>query len=286
DPVNRLCLSDLSVSRHHCRIHHEGDQFIVRDLESLNCTFVNGVPIRERQLAHGDWFKIGDSIFIFVLYKDTSALPSPPVKSDQTHLHGPTVLLHAGQEDAKRLEWLKKENRRLQEEINLEHNMIGETPRMRELFQFIAKAAPAGSTVLIRGESGTGKELVARAIHQNSPRAQKPFVAINCAALTETLLESGRFGHEKGAFTGASREKKGKLELAQGGTVFLDEVGELAPSLQAKLLRVLQEREFERVGGTSTIKSDIRLIAATNRELETAIKNGSFRQDLYYRLNV
>src|SRR5206468_3138319 len=146
-------------------------------------------------------------------------------------------------------EWLEGENRRLQSDINLEHNMVGESPQMRVVYQFVAKVAPTDSTVLIRGESGTGKELIARAIHLNSPRSGKPFVAINCAALTESLLESELFGHERGAFTGAIAQKKGKLEVADGGTVFLDEVGEMAPALQAKLLRVLQERQFERVGG-------------------------------------
>ena len=139
---------------------------------------------------------------------------------------------------------------------------------------------------MIRGESGTGKELVAYAIHRNSPRADMPFVAINCAAIPETLLESELFGHEKGAFTGAIGTKRGRLEVAEGGTVFLDEIGELAPSLQAKLLRVLQQREFERVGGTHTLKFNARVIAATNRNLEEAIKSSQFRQDLYYRLNV
>jgi Nif-specific regulatory protein len=139
---------------------------------------------------------------------------------------------------------------------------------------------------LLRGESGTGKELAARAIHNNSRRAEKPFVAINCAAITETLLESELFGHEKGAFTGSYGQKKGKLECAQGGTVFLDEIGDLPPGLQAKLLRVLQERELERVGGTRPIPVDIRVLAATNRNLEEAMKSGMFRQDLYFRLNV
>src|SRR5256885_5134800 len=164
--------------------------------------------------------------------------------------------------------------------------MVGESEAMRKVYQSIARGAPTDSTVLVRGESGTGKELAAQAVHQNSPRRERPFVAINCAALTETLLESELFGHERGAFTGALAQKKGKLEVADGGTLFLDEVGELAPVLQAKLLRVLQEREFERVGGVRPIRVDIRLIAATNRDLEQAVETGAFRRDLYYRLNV
>jgi Nif-specific regulatory protein len=164
--------------------------------------------------------------------------------------------------------------------------MIGQSAPMREVYRRIARVAPTAATVLITGESGTGKELVARAIHKNSPRANRPFVAINCAAITETLLESELFGHEKGAFTGAIANKKGKLETAEGGTVFLDEIGELSPALQAKMLRVLQEREFERVGGTRRVQVDFRLIAATNRDLEAAIEAGQFRRDLYYRLNV
>ncbi len=189
-------------------------------------------------------------------------------------------------ENASHLERLGDENRRLQQELNIQHSMVGESQPMREVYQFVSRVAPRESTVLIHGESGTGKELVARAIHSNSARADRPFVAINCAAIVDTLLESELFGHEKGAFTGAVGQKKGKLETAEGGTVFLDEVGELAPSLQAKLLRVLQEREFERVGGTRPIKLDIRLITATNVDLNEASRNGKFRQDLYYRLNV
>jgi Nif-specific regulatory protein len=216
-------------------------------------------------------------------------LESTTNRFDEGHLEllvGVAGMASGALDYARRLEWLESENRRLRSDFNLEHNMVGESSRMREIYQFVAKAAPTNSTVLIRGESGTGKELVARAIHLNSPRSHHPFVAINCAALSETLLESELFGHEKGAFTGAIAQKKGKLEVASSGTVFLDELGELAPSLQAKLLRVLQEREFERVGGTRPIKVDIRLIAATNRDLEKAIQAGTFRQDLYYRLNV
>jgi Nif-specific regulatory protein len=187
---------------------------------------------------------------------------------------------------ALRMEWLEDETRRLQAVISMPGAMIGESPRMREIARVIDRVAPSDATVLIRGETGTGKELVARAIHAESLRASKPFVAINCAALAESLLESELFGHEKGAFTGAVAQKKGKLEVADGGTVFLDEIGDLAASLQAKILRVLQEREFERVGGTRPLKVDIRLVAATNKNLEEAVRAGTFRQDLYYRLNV
>ena len=189
-------------------------------------------------------------------------------------------------DNARRLQWLEQENQRLTAEIKQEQSLIGESARMREIYQFLAKVAPADSTVLIEGESGTGKELAARALHRNGGRGSKPFVAINCAAIPETLLESDLFGHERGSFTGATTQKKGRLEVADGGVVFLDEIGELAPALQVKLLRVLQEREFERVGGTHTIKVDIRLIAATNRDLEEAVRLGEFRQDLYYRLAV
>jgi transcriptional regulator with GAF, ATPase, and Fis domain len=189
-------------------------------------------------------------------------------------------------ENARHLERLDGENRRLHEELNIHHSMVGESKAMREVYEFVSRVAGRDSTVLISGESGTGKELVARAVHMNSPRVDKPFVAINCAAITETLLESELFGHERGAFTGAVAQKKGKLEVAEGGTIFLDEIGELAVPMQAKLLRVLQEREFERVGGTRPIKLDVRLIAATNRDLKEASRTGTFRSDLYYRLNV
>jgi transcriptional regulator with GAF, ATPase, and Fis domain len=189
-------------------------------------------------------------------------------------------------ENARRLHWLEQENERLTVEISQERSLVGEGARMKEVYQFLKRAAPTDSTVLIEGESGTGKELAARALHRNSPRANKPFVAINCAAIPETLLESDLFGHERGAFTGAGTLKKGRLEIADGGVVFLDEIAELAPALQVKLLRVLQEREFERVGGNYPIRVDVRIIAATNCDLEQAVREGKFRQDLYYRLAV
>ena len=189
-------------------------------------------------------------------------------------------------DNARRQQWLEQENQRLTMEVRQDQSLVGEGSKMKEIFQFLARVSPTESTVLIEGESGTGKELAAKALHRNSPRATKSFVAINCAAIPETLLESDLFGHERGAFSGAVTQKRGRLEVADGGVVFLDEIGDLAPALQVKLLRVLQEREFERVGGTHPIKIDIRVIAATNRDLDEAVKKNQFRQDLYYRLAV
>lgn len=165
-------------------------------------------------------------------------------------------------------------------------NIIGQSKPMQELFRMIQRVARTDSTVLIMGESGTGKELIANAIHHHSVRADRPFVPINCGAIPEELMESELFGHERGAFTGALRERKGRFEIAHGGTVFLDEIGEMSPKLQVKLLRVLQERKFERVGSSRTIEVDVRVIAATNKNLEDSVASGKFREDLYYRLNV
>ena len=198
-----------------------------------------------------------------------------------------SVLAGAAIENVREIEALRNQNTLLSEQIHRgESGLIGESAAMRSLRGAIERLAPRDTTVLILGESGTGKELVARALHRQSARAAGPFVAVNCAALTEHLLESELFGHEKGAFTGAVAQKKGKLELAQGGTVFLDEIGELALSLQAKFLRVLQEHEFDRVGGTRTLRLDVRLIAATNRDLAGEVRKGMFREDLFHRLNV
>ena len=441
-----VCIADASVSRRHTRIARQDNGFVITDLESLNGTFVNDLPVKTRILQHGDRLRIGDSQFVFLtdegevgsrssevnldeaqvvsgptlqiriddaiylMARDLSALmkistsinairgldellqrliellfevvpaqrgailltnndsldssvlfgldrangkdkavtvsrtiaqqvlrdgvaliandptTQPTLTSEsliQARTHSvmcvPLVMIDhklgvvyldttiAGDhfnrdhlqlvtaiagiaavaiENARHFEWLRNENERLLADVNIEHNMVGEGAAMQRVYHFISKVAPTDSTVLIAGESGTGKELAARAIHRNSKRSQKPFMAVNCAALTDTLLESELFGHEKGAFTGAFALKKGRLEIADGGTVFLDEIGELTPALQVKLLRVLQEREFERVGGTVTIKVDLRLIAASNKNLEEAIEAGEFRQDLFYRLNV
>src|SRR5712692_6382560 len=165
-------------------------------------------------------------------------------------------------------------------------NIVGTSGPIRQAYEQVAQVARTNTTVMIRGESGTGKELIAHAIHYNSPRAKKPFVKVSCGALPETLIESELFGYEKGAFTGAMGQKKGRFELAEGGTLFLDEIGEINPPTQVKLLRVLQEREFERLGGVATVKVNVRVVAATNKDLEAAVKEGTFREDLYYRLNV
>ena len=441
-----LTVADPSVSRRHSQIDKEGEEFVIADLDSLNGTFINDVPVKRRALRHGDRVRIGDSQFLFlvdddgaasksnevqlddrqmvsgstlqfrfndavyVMARDLSALmkvsttinairgvealqqkllellfevvpaqrgaillthgngldeaavfgldrvqgpdeaikisrsiaervlkdgsavliSDPPIKAgyeseslsqarvsalmcvplmmidkplgvlyldtsqpdvdfDQDHLQLVSAIAAISAvaiENARRFEWLESENERLLADVNIEHNMVGESPLMKQVYQFISKVAATDSTVLITGESGTGKELAARALHQNSKRCGRPFVGVNCAALAETLLESELFGHEKGAFTGALAARKGRLEIADGGTLFLDEIAELSPALQVKLLRVLQEREFERVGGTRTIKVNVRLIAATNKNLEEAIAAGAFRQDLYYRLNV
>lgn len=461
DPANVVAIVDPSVSRKHCLLRREEDgRFQIRDMDSRNGTLVNGLPVKEQLLRHGDEIATGDSAFLFLVEEGDAVGPASRVEFDDSHLVAETKLLypkevvylqpdrllqelpasshvarnlsallkisrvvhairdleelqaqlldlifevipagrgaillaeganqefscmyartrHAGQpqlvrvsrtivrqvmqenvailgvdvpaseklraveslaasdvrsllcvplsvfqrtigciyldstnsanrfqedhlqltaavagisavalDNARRWQWLEQENQRLAGEVRREQSLVGEGTRMKEIFEFLARVAPSDSTVLIEGESGTGKELAARALHRNGRRSAKPFVAINCAAIPETLLETELFGHERGAFTGAATQKKGRLEVADGGVVFLDEIGELAPALQVKLLRVLQEREFDRVGGTHPIKIDVRLIAATNRNLEEAVRKKEFRQDLYYRLAV
>jgi len=459
DPANAVAIVDPSVSRKHCLLRREDGRFQIKDLDSRNGTLVNGLPVKEQWLRHGDEIATGDSAFLFLVEDEDRASPASRVELDdhrppsETRIIFPkdvvylqpdrllrelpatpqvarnlgallkisrvvhairdledlqaqlldlifdvvpagrgAILLadgpeqeitcmyartrHGGQQlvkvsrtiarqvmkdnvamlgvditssdklrevqslaasevrslvcvplsvfqrtigciyldstnavnrfsedhlqlmagvagisavaldNARRVQWLEQENQRLVSEVRQEQSLVGEGPRIKEVMQFLARVAPSDSTVLIEGESGTGKELAARALHRNSRRSGQAFVAINCAAIPETLLESDLFGHERGAFTGAAAQKKGRLEIADGGVVFLDEIGELAPALQVKLLRVLQEREFERVGGTHPIKIDVRLIAATNRDLQEAVRTGEFRQDLYYRLAV
>jgi len=450
DSSNQLYAGDSSLSRRHCVIRRAGPACSVRDLQSRNGTRVNGVPVEERTLAHGDQLSVGSSVLMFLseadgpdarpdqmLFAETveldlsalrqeaserldwilAKLPGTPEHTHYLHSLLKIATAIGGMRDRESLQWqllgflfdllpteraavfhfdkagevessvawdraggahhslavsksvlhrlyegkagfiqpadgarsgetesgapsalcvpmviskdvlgaiyveggtpaapfnhthlqvltavgsvaalalenlehwerLRNENQTLRAEVNLEYSMVGVSERMKEVFEFIRRVAPTDATVLIEGESGTGKELVARAIHRNSRRNKNAFVAINCAAIAENLLESELFGHEKGAFTGAVAQKKGKIETAEGGTLFLDEVGELAPELQAKLLRVLQEKEFERVGGTRPISLDTRLVAATNKKLSQAVDRGEFRKDLYYRLNV
>lgn len=206
-------------------------------------------------------------------------LPKPVDLDELSHMIG----------NIKERQSLLTENRELKEKLKERYQLdqiIGESGTMQEVLSIVHRVSPTSATVLIRGESGTGKELIATAIHYNSPRSDKPFIKFNCAALPENLLESELFGHEKGAFTGAVDKRIGRFEAADKGTIFLDEIGDLSPALQIKLLRVLQEREFERVGSNKPIKVDVRVIAATNQNLEDLIKEKRFREDLYYRLNV
>ena len=224
---------------------------------------------------------LGGALVIRVQDREISRLPA--------HLETLTAvasLASIGFEANQEVETLKAENALLQEQIAVNTGIVGSSPILKRLLELVERVAPRDTTVLITGESGTGKELIARALHQKSSRHDRPFIAVNCAALSESLFESELFGHEKGAFTGAISLKRGRFELAQGGTIFLDEVGELASGLQAKLLRVSQQREFERVGGTQAHALDIRVVAATNRDLTEDVGEGRFREDLYHRLNV
>jgi transcriptional regulator with GAF, ATPase, and Fis domain len=229
---------------------------------------------------------VGVERILGVIYLSSPA-SSPAFNEEQAYfLSSVSRVAAVTLENLSKLESLRAENQRLRVDVRTANTLIGDSRPMLRVGEFIARVSKGDSTVLIRGESGTGKELVARAIHANSSRPDKPFVAINCAAIPEALLESELFGHEKGAFTGAIAVRKGKLEAAEDGTLFLDEIGEMAPLLQSKLLRVLQQREFERLGGNRLLPFNARIVAATNKNLEQAIKTGEFRQDLYYRLNV
>ncbi|MDV7211783.1 nif-specific transcriptional activator NifA [Azotobacter beijerinckii] len=233
----------------------------------------------------------GNTIGVLAAQPDSRADEQMPARTRfleiVANLLAQTVRLVVNIEDGREAADERDELRReVRGKYGFENMVVGHTPTMRRVFDQIRRVAKWNSTVLVLGESGTGKELIASAIHYNSPRAHRPFVRLNCAALPETLLESELFGHEKGAFTGAVKQRKGRFEQADGGTLFLDEIGEISPMFQAKLLRVLQEGEFERVGGNQTVRVNVRIVAATNRDLENEVEKGKFREDLYYRLNV
>jgi Nif-specific regulatory protein len=279
------------------RILRSGMPMVVPDI-SKEPLFLNraGRELAERERVAFVGVPIkGEGRTVGVLSVDRRAGSSRPINFERdvriltlvANLIGQTYLLH--QRIAADRQGLMEEKFRLQKELKGKYdlaNIVGRSKRMQEVFADVHQAAPGNATILLRGESGTGKEVIAHAIHYLSPRKNGPFVKLNCAALPESLLESELFGHEKGAFTGAAAERKGRFELADGGTLFLDEIGDVSPAFQAKLLRVLQEREFERVGGNRTLRTDFRLVTATNRNLEELVKNGQFRADLYFRINV
>ncbi len=245
---NDIVLDDDTVSRHHCRIVQEDDVYVVVDLDSTNGTHINGVKIREAYLTPNIVVTVGNTEIQFRPIDE-----QVPVEPSKTERLG---------------------------------NIVGRSLAMREIFDILEKIAPTSATVVIEGETGTGKEIVAQTIHQMSPRSDDPFIVFDCGAVPESLIESELFGHEKGSFTGAIMTRKGLFEMAEGGTIFLDELGELALDLQPKLLRVLEQREVRRVGSNKPIPIDVRVIAATNRSLEDAVREGHFREDLFYRLSV
>jgi DNA-binding NtrC family response regulator len=247
-PENDMRLEDETVSRNHCRIYRDGDHYLIKDLESTNGTFVNRVRIKEAFLK-----------------------PDCVIHLGKSELHFQPV--------DERVRVVPSENDRL-------GDLIGANQKMREIYSILEKIGPTDATLIVEGETGTGKEVVARTIHTLSMRRDGPFMVFDCGAVPENLIESELFGHEKGAFTGAITTRQGVFELANGGTVFLDELGELALDLQPKLLRVLEQREVKRVGGYKPIKVDVRVVAATNRDLEEEVAAGRFREDLFYRLSV
>ena len=246
--INDLVLSDKAISGSHFEILARDDGYRLRDLDSTNGTFIGEVRVREVWLKPGQEFRVGHTALRFVPTQDIVEIP-------------------------------------LSKRDTFE-SVTGASVKMREIFATLEKVAPSELTVMVTGETGTGKEMIARGIHQASPRKQKPFVVLDCGAIPKDLIESTLFGHEKGSFTGAVNQHQGCFEQAQGGTIFLDEIGELDINLQPKLLRVLENRELKRVGGDRVIKIDVRVVAATNRDLRAMVNNGTFREDLYFRLSV
>ncbi|MCA9537979.1 MAG: sigma 54-interacting transcriptional regulator [Myxococcales bacterium] len=245
---NDVVIDDDTVSRYHCRLYQEENAYVLLDLGSTNGTFVNNVRIKEAYLAPGCTVELGNTRINFQSFdEEVHIRPSPEERFGE---------------------------------------IIGANVQMRKIFGILEKIAPSDTTVVIEGETGTGKEVVANTIHRQSYRAEKPFVVFDCSAVPANLIESELFGHEKGSFTGAIMARPGLFEMAHGGTIFLDELGELSLDLQPKLLRVLETREVRRVGGARPMKVDVRIIAATNRRLEEEVRQGRFREDLYYRLSV
>ncbi len=272
-----------------------GIPIVVSDILS-NPAFLNKTRIRERLRGDETFIAVpikvgGDTVGVMAVFKPFSSKESVEKGVESLMVLGTMIGMFyklSKRMEEERLEW-EEQRKILQEELRKTYNIhgiIGVSETVRNLIEVIRKVASTDSTVLITGESGTGKSLIAKAIHFLSDRRDRPFVTINCAAIPETLLEAELFGYEKGAFTGATSSRKGKFELANGGTVFLDEIGDMPLYLQAKILRVIQEKEIERLGGEKVIKVDVRIIAATNRDLESLVKEGKFREDLYYRLNV
>ncbi len=247
-PDNDLVLSDDTVSRHHCELVKAPDGIHVRDLESTNGTKVDGTRIREATLQPGSVLRVGE---VEVSFRP-AAQRVEVLPSEHTHFGG----------------------------------ALGQSLLMRTIFGVLERIAPTDATVLLEGETGTGKDVLARAVWSHSSRDKKPFIVVDCGAVTYSLIESELFGHERGAFTGALKAHKGKFEQASAGTLFLDEIGDMRLDVQAKLLRVLQEGEVDRVGGSAPVKVDVRVIAATNKDLVAAVETGAFREDLYYRVNV
>ena len=247
-PENDLAIADETVSRVHFEIVRDAKGYLVRDMKSTNGTFLDSAEVKEAYLRAGSVIKAGEVELKFTPFEE-------------------------------RIEILPSEKEAL-------GDMVGKSPAMREIFGLVEKIAPTDATVLIEGETGTGKDMIARTLHQLSPRADKPFIVVDCGAVAGTLIESELFGHEKGSFTGAVAARQGAFELAAGGTIFLDELGELSLDLQPKLLRVLEQRELRRVGGQKIIKVDIRVIAATRKDLRSEVEKGKFREVLYFRLNV
>ena len=290
-----IVINDLGCSRYHAAIRRRENGWELTDHESRNGSAINGdVFSGTKILKDGDRIQLAHTQLIFCLTKNEPPADDPTrpgTDSVEWSKSIPaTVAASARQADrdelTSRLSRARDENRILRRLLWQDSEIIGESPKMLELSNIVDRVAESKSTVLIRGESGVGKELVARAIHFGGPRRDKPLVCLNCAALSESLLESELFGHEKGAFTGALERKIGKFEAADKGTLFLDEIAEMQPELQAKLLRVLEGHPFERVGGNKPIEVDVRVIAATNRDLEKEVEAGRFRRDLFFRLQV